>query len=99
MAQEPTIYYFSIRGRAEPFKLLLVSQGVGFKLQVVSMEEIKDLSNFKFGQVCRPAFQLTSSRFWSSLPFPCCNRCMVAYFFDLLILDVASRRLGTLMMK
>lgn len=52
MAQEPTIHYFPIRGRAEPLKLVLVSQGVGFKLHTVGKEEIKDLSNFKFGQVC-----------------------------------------------
>ena len=58
MAAEPTIYYFPIRGRAEPLKLVLTTQAVGFKLHPLGMDEIKDLSNFKFGQVCQSALQL-----------------------------------------
>ncbi|KAK9816216.1 hypothetical protein WJX74_009459 [Apatococcus lobatus] len=54
MAGEPTIHYFPIRGRAEPLKLVLTTQGVSFKLHTLGLEEIKDLSNFKFGQA--PAY-------------------------------------------
>ena len=76
MAQEPSIYYFPIRGRAEPLKLVLVSQGVSFKLHTVGMEEIKDLTNFKFGQVCSPVPQLIPSGCLVQQFFPCCNMCM-----------------------
>ena len=45
----PIIYYFPIRGRAEPLRLALASQGVEFK-EEDGRESLKDLSKFQFGQ-------------------------------------------------
>lgn len=49
----PTIYYFNVKARAEPFKVALTAKGVAFKVETISREQAKNLEEYPFGQAPR----------------------------------------------
>ncbi|KAK9816206.1 hypothetical protein WJX74_004486 [Apatococcus lobatus] len=53
MASVPTIYYFDVKARAEPLKVALAGKGIAYKLENISLEAVKNLEEYPFGQAPR----------------------------------------------
>ena len=53
MASAPTIYYFDVKARAEPLKVALSGKGIPYKVEHISLEQVKNLEEYPFSQAPR----------------------------------------------
>ena len=53
MSSTPTIYYFDVKARAEPLKVALSGKDIPYKVDHISLEQVKNLEEYPFGQAPR----------------------------------------------